>query len=246
MRKLFIRLALAILVLFILPSLAAIGWWMSQPHDDNWRVANWSSSGVLPAKPSVDETAIYVLAARTGGMKGALSLHSWLVLKKPGAVSYDRYDVVGWGTPVRKNAYDYDGRWYSNTPVIVGEIHGEQAAVLIPQIEKTIQDYPYAKPGNYVLWPGPNSNSFVAHVLRANPQTGIILPANAVGRDFPTEGRLVSVDDDWKNLRLTLFGYVGVAAGARSGFEIQFMGLVAGFDVLHPGLKVPGFGTVSF
>jgi hypothetical protein len=244
LRKLFVRLALATFILFIFPSVIAIGWWMTQPHDDNWHTADWSPSGILSARPPVEDAAIYILAARTGGLKGALSLHSWLVLKKPGIPSYDRYDVVGWGTPVRKNAYEYDGRWYSNTPFIVGEVHGAEAAALIPQIETTIRAYPYAQPGNYVIWPGPNSNSFVAHVLRAIPQTGIILPSNAVGRDFPTKGRLLTIDDDWKNLRLTLNGYVGIAAGARSGFEIQFMGLVAGFDVQNPGLKVPGFGTI--
>ncbi|TDQ35932.1 uncharacterized protein DUF3750 [Phyllobacterium brassicacearum] len=245
MIKLFARLALLILVVFIVPSLAAAGWWMTQHHANNWRDANWSSSNVLPAKPTADDAAIYVLAARTGGLKGALSLHSWLVLKRPGTTHYDRYDVVGWGTPVRKNAYDADGRWYSNTPSIVHEIHGTEAATLISKIETAILKYPYAKPGNYVIWPGPNSNSFVAHILRSVPEIGVVLPANAVGRDFPTDGKLFAIDDDWRNVHATLFGYTGFAVGARSGFEINFMGLVAGFDILNPGLKVPGFGRID-
>ncbi len=245
MISLLTRLALAILVLFIVPSLAAAGWWMTQHHADNWRAADWSSSGVLPSRLEASDASIYILAARTGGLKGALSLHSWLVVKRPGTISYDRYDVVGWGTPVRKNAYDADGRWYSNTPSIVHEIHGTGARGLIPKIEAAIRQYPYARPGSYVLWPGPNSNSFVAHVLRSVPEIGVVLPSNAVGRDFPTDGRLFAIDDDWRNFRATLFGYIGFAAGARSGFEINFMGLVAGFDILNPGLKVPGFGRIG-
>lgn len=246
MLKLFRRLALFIFVMFLAPAMMATGWWMTQTHAANWRDADWSSSGVLLAQPAANDAAIYIMAARTGGLKGALSLHSWLVLKRPGATNYDRYDVVGWGNPVRKNAYDADGNWYSNKPTVIHEIHGEEAASLIPRIEAAITNYPYAAHGNYVIWPGPNSNSFVAHVLRAVPQIGIVLPPNAIGRDFPTEGRLFAIDDDWQNFHANLFGYAGISAGARSGFEIQFMGLVAGLDILNPGLKVPGFGRVGF
>jgi hypothetical protein len=240
------RLALAIFVLFLAPALTATGWWMTQTRAASWREADWSSSGVLPSQPAAGDAAIYVMAARTGGLKGALSLHSWLVLKRPGATGYDRYDVVGWGNPVRRNAYDADGSWYSNRPAIIHEIHGSQATALIPQIETAIAGYPYAGQGTYVIWPGPNSNSFVAHVLRAVPQIGIVLPSNAVGRDFPTEGRFFTIDDDGRNFRANLLGYAGISAGARSGFEIQFMGLVAGLDILNPGLKVPGFGRIGF
>ena len=37
---------------------------------------------------------------------------------------------------------------------------------------------------DYRIWPGPNSNSFVAHVLREVPELGTTLPPNATGRDF--------------------------------------------------------------
>ncbi len=97
MFKLFVRLALGIFILFILPSLAAAGWWMTQHHEDNWRSADWSSSGVIPAKPEIGEASVYILAARTGGIKGALSLHSWLVIKRAGITSYDRYEVCRLG-----------------------------------------------------------------------------------------------------------------------------------------------------
>jgi hypothetical protein len=244
--KLFTRLALGIFVLFIAPSLAAAAWWIMQPHEASWRKADWSSSGVISALPETDAASIYILAARTGGLKGALSLHSWIALKRAGEGAYDRYDVVGWGTPIRKNAYDADGRWYSNSPFIVREIHGADAAALIPKIEAAIQRYPYGEPGRYTIWPGPNSNSFVAHILRSVPEIGIVLPSNAVGRDYPTEGKLFMIDEDWQNFHANLFGYAGFAAGSRSGFEINFMGLVAGVDFMNPGLKVPGFGRVGF
>src|SRR6266567_1839912 len=41
-----------------------------------------------------------------------------------------------------------------------------------------------ARAGDYRIWPGPNSNSFVATILRAVPELAVSLPPNAVGRDF--------------------------------------------------------------
>ena len=42
----------------------------------------------------------------------------------------------------------------------------------------------YRNYGDYRIWPGPNSNTFVATVLRAIPEVGATMPPNAVGRDF--------------------------------------------------------------
>ena len=44
------------------------------------------------------------------------AVHSWIVLKRENATSWTRYDVVGWGNPVRTNGWPPDGRWYGNTP----------------------------------------------------------------------------------------------------------------------------------
>ena len=44
--------------------------------------------------------------------KGIFAVHSWVVLKPENATSWTRYDVVGWGHPVRTNGWAPDGRWY--------------------------------------------------------------------------------------------------------------------------------------
>ena len=140
------RIFVLITVLFLLPSMASAAWWAVQERPQGWRSASWRSSGLLPATPPRNEASILVLAARTGGMKGALALHSWIVIKKPGAETYDRYDKVGWGTPVRRNAYDADGLWYSNRPFVVGSVTGEEARRLIPEVEAAIAAYPHSRP----------------------------------------------------------------------------------------------------
>jgi hypothetical protein len=237
-------LLLFILIVFALPALATIVWWESRDRPDTWRTADWSASGVLASADSDRDAAVYVMAARTGGLKGAISVHSWIVFKKPGAAEYERYDKVGWGMPVRRNAYAPDGRWYSNIPEVIHAVRGEEAERLIPKIEAAIASYPYATRGGYRIWPGPNSNSFVAHVLREVPELGARMPPNAVGRDFmPGWASL-----DWTpsgDFHATLGGLLGISIGRTAGIEIHFMGLVAGIDFLRPALKVPAFGRVE-
>ncbi len=240
------RFVLAILTVFLLPAALALGWWGAKEHPSSWRTANWQSAGVLPAASSENDAVIYVMAARTGGMKGALSVHSWIVTKQEGAANYNRYDKLGWGDPVRRNAYPADARWYSNTPNVIFEVRGERANMLIPKIEAAINSYPYSYEGGYKIWPGPNSNSFVAHVVNSVPELGIALPANAVGRNFLAGGNWYQLDPDWTNLIVSWDGLIGFAVGARYGFEIQFMGLVSGFDILSPAIKLPGFGRIGY
>ena len=233
-----------VLIVFALPSFASIAIWKLNDHGPNsWREADWSSSGMMNLNPDLESAEIHVLAARTGRIKGALSVHSWLLLKVPGETKYRRYDVVGWGTPVRLNAYAADARWYSNLPEILYSISGMDAARLIPSVKRAIEEYPHSNRGDYVLWPGPNSNSFVAHILDEVPEIGFVLPANAVGRNYSNQ--FVNVDPDWTNFQFSLRGYAGIAVGRRHGFEINILGLTSGLDFKNGGLKLPGFGTIS-
>ena len=240
------RFVLTVLIIFLLPAALALAWWSVQERPASWHTANWQSAGVLPAASSENEAVIYIMAAQTGGMKGALAVHSWIVTKQQGVASYNRYDKLGWGDPVRRNAYAADARWYSNSPDVIFEVRGERALMLIPKIEAAINSYPYSYRGGYKIWPGPNSNSFIAHVVNTVPELGIALPANAVGRNFLAGGNWYQLDADWTNLIVSWDGVIGFAVGARYGFEVHFMGLVSGFDVLEPAIKLPGFGRIGY
>lgn len=233
------------LVVFVLPSALSAAIWWAGDNPRSWRDADWSSASVLPAANTSAEPAVYVMAARTGGLKGAVSEHSWLVLKDAGAERYERWDVVGWGNPVRQNAYDADGRWYSNVPRIVAKVHGDEAAALIPRLREAIGAYRFSSRGDYTIFPGPNSNTFVATVLRDVPSFKVMLPPAAVGRDYPVDGSLASYDRDRSEFRLSLFGYAGLVIGPEAGLEVNLFGLVAGIDPLDLSIKVPAFGTYS-
>ena len=240
-----IRTILAFLFcVYLLPGLAAAAIWAASEHPAHWREAKWSSSNILPSPEADPDARVTIFAAATGGFKGAFAVHSWIVLKRQDAARYDRYDVVGWGEPVRRNGYDPDGYWYSNAPRKVWEVTGEEAEALIPRIEAAIEAYPHNARGAYRLWPGPNSNTFVASILRAVPEIDAVLPANAIGRDYLAGGRFFHYDPSG-DVHLTLYGLIGISAGIKSGLEMHVLGLVAGLDFREPGVKIPAFGRVG-
>lgn len=234
---------LAFTFMFLVPLGGAAAWWSVQDRPSSWRSADWGPSGHLPAAEDVDGAAIYVLAARTGGLKGAASVHSWIVWKDAADQRWTRAEVVGWGRPVRVNAYAPDARWYSNDPFTVGKVTGDTAAALIPRISDVVASYPNDR-GSYEIWPGPNSNTFVAHILREVPELGMTLPPNAVGKDWIGDGA-VAMRDDGGDVHLSLWGYAGLSFGPRTGLELNILGQTFGFDIAKPALKLPAVGRVG-
>ncbi len=239
------RCFLILFMMFLLPTIAAAAWWASVDRPSAWRNADWGSSGLLAGSPDEGQAAIYVMAARTGGFKGAFAVHSWILIKPANQLDYDRYEKVGWGDPVRKNHRQADAKWYSNAPFVVARINGPEAAELIPAVEDAIAKYPFSDRGDYTLWPGPNSNTFVATVLRDVPQLDIELPPNAVGRDYLGQDTWFMQESDGSDTHFSLGGYLGLSFGETTGFEIHFMGQTLGFDIKQPALKLPAFGRVD-
>lgn len=235
---------LSFLALFLLPIAARAALYAYQGGPASWRNADWSSTKSLP-DPNADPGArVLIMSGRTGGWKGIFAVHSWVVLKPENGRSWRRYDVVGWGNPVRLNNWPPDGLWFGNKPQVVLDLRGEEATAAIPKIETAIKAYNYVNAGDYRIWPGPNSNTFVATLLRAIPEAEAALPANAVGRDFrpyPYAG----LTDSRTGVEASLWGLLGVKLGWVEGIEVNFLGLVAGVDLRNPGVKLPGFGHIG-
>jgi len=235
---------LTLLALFVLPIAARAALQAYQGGPTSWRDADWSSSGTLPDAKAEPEARVLIMSGRTGGWKGVFAVHSWIVFKPANAMSWRRYDVVGWGHPLRLNNWVPDGRWYGDQPRVLLDVRGAEAMAVIPRIEATIANYRFANDGDYRMWPGPNSNTFVATVLRAIPEIKLALPANAVGRDFrplPYAG----LTDSGTGVEASLWGLLGVKLGWVEGVELNFLGLVAGLDLRNPGIKLPGFGRIG-
>jgi hypothetical protein len=235
---------LTLLTLFLLPVAARAALFAFEDRPGSWRNADWSSIGALPPAAAHPQARILVLSGRTGGLKGVVAVHSWIVFKRQNAANWTRYDVVGWGNPVRLNGWAPDGRWFGTAPTVVADVKGDKAEAMIPAIERAVKDYRYSNDGDYRLWPGPNSNSFVAAILRAVPQMQAVMPPNAIGRDFRPSPYL-GWTDSGTGVEANLFGLLGLKAGWVEGFEMNVLGLVAGFDIRQPALKLPAFGRIG-
>jgi hypothetical protein len=233
-----------LLALFLFPLAVHAALYAGKDRPASFRDADWSSVGMLPPAGADRDARFLVFTGRTGRWKGVFAVHSWVVVKPEGATSWSRYDVVGWGQPVRSNGWAADGRWFGDPPRVLVDVRGAEAAALIPKVKATIAGYSYNHVGDYRIWPGPNSNTFTATVLRAVPELGITLPPNAVGKDFRPYP-YVGLTDSGTGIEASLWGLFGVKLGWVEGIELNFFGLVAGLDLRHPAMKLPGFGRVG-
>jgi len=239
------RVILAFVIFFLLPLGTHAVWWWNQGWPDSWSDADWSSAALLPKADAEPEAVVHVMGARVGKWRGIFAHHSWVVLKDEGAKTYTRYDVVGWGTPVRTNVRDADGRWYGNTPVVLTSLRGEAAKAAIPKIKAAVAAYPFAGAGTYRAWPGPNSNTFVAHIASEVPElAGGLLPT-ALGKDFRAAGFFAGHAPSGAGWQVSWNGLAGVTVSWVEGVEINILGAVAGVDFRRPAIKLPGWGRIG-
>jgi hypothetical protein len=238
-------LRLTMLIVFALPIAARGGLYAVEDHPRSWRDANWSSTGLLRPAAEDPQARVLVFAARTGGWRSIFAVHTWIVVKPANAAAYTRYDVMGFGQPVRVNLHAPDAYWFSGAPRLVADVRGERAALAIPKIEAAVKRYPYSDYGSYRVWPGPNSNTFTATILRAAPELEVAMPPEAVGRDFRADGSLVGMTGSRTGVEVSLYGLLGAKLGWVEGVEVNVMGLVAGIDLRHPALKIPCFGRLG-
>jgi len=240
------RLVVLLLLVFIVPLAARVAWWtLRDDLPGSWSTADWSSAGLLPPAAERPGALVQVYAARVGRWRGIVAHHAWIVVKEAGAPRYTRFDKVGWGSPVRTNGWPADGRWFGNAPQLVASLEGDAAARLIPRIRAAVADYPYRGFGDYRAWPGPNSNTFIAHVLRATPELEATLPPTALGKDWRPLDDWFALAPSRTGVTMSLAGYAGVTLAWVEGVEVILFGAVAGFDLRRPALKIPFWGRLG-
>lgn len=214
----------------------------------HWSVARWDSAGLLPDPTSHPEPLVRVFVARTWGWKAAFAVHSWIVVKPAGARAYERWDVVGWGVDrglpaVRRNIRPADGHWAGSPPEIVAALDGPLAEAAIPKLQAAIAGYPHGH--EYRLWPGPNSNSFVAYLLRTVPELAAELPPTAIGKDYLVDADILARAPSGTGFQLSLLGVLGLTLALEEGLELNVLGLVFGVDPLDLAVKLPGIGRLG-
>lgn len=231
-------------LLILLPCAVGAGIGYANGWPSSWRAANWGSSGLLPEVRAVKSATVMLLSSRTGQWKSIFAEHMSIVLKPEGSGDWTRYDVVGWGNPVRRDAYPADAYWYGNRPRIVYHLDGPAAAALIPKIEETIARYPASARGSYTVWPGPNSNSFVSFVVRNTDGFAAELPPVAVGKDWLGWAGVAPAPSK-TGYSVSVAGVLGLTLALREGIELHLAGATIGLDPDDLAIKLPALGKLS-
>jgi hypothetical protein len=240
-------ISLSILFVIALPLYAVFSGEVTLRRD--YRTADRSSAGVAPPAETTHEAVVQVYAARALNWRGIFGVHTWIATKPENADQYTVHQVIGWrayrNLPVLYSAPGVpDGRWFGNEPELIADLRGEKAAKAIPKILEAVATYPYAN--EYQLWPGPNSNTFMAYVGRQVPELQLDLPATAIGKDYPINSSFIDRTPSGTGYQVSMLGVLGVAVGREEGIELNLLGLNFGVDFHKPALKLPFVGRLGF
>ena len=213
----------------------------------DWRTASREPAGLAPDPATTPEAVVQVYSARAVSWRGWFGVHTWIAVKRANAPEFMVHEVMGWrlkrtGTVVVERNRAPDGYWYGNKPELLGDIRGPGVEEIIDRIDAAAKEYPY--PGRYHIWPGPNSNTFVAFILRKVPELRVDLPPTAIGKDY-LGWRSVNKTPSGTGGQASLFGVVGVAAGLEEGLEVNLLGLNFGIDPKSLSLKLPIVGRLG-
>lgn len=239
---------LVVIFLLVIGGSAMTAFDRHQVHADWWS-ASREPIGIAPNPATVKEPIIQVYAARAYNWRGYFGVHTWIAVKAKDAPRFTIYEVFGWrayrgGDAVVVSSRAPDSRWYGAEPTLLAEVRGDNVNEMIDRVDAAARSYPYKN--SYTVWPGPNSNTFTAHVARAVPELKLDLPPTAIGKDYIPGGGIVAAAPSGTGYQFSLFGLFGVMAAAEEGLELNFLGLTFGIDFLSPAIKLPLAGRVGF
>jgi hypothetical protein len=202
-------------------------------------------AGAAPDPREAPEALVQVYGARAMGVKGWFAVHTWVAVKPTDATAYTVYEVIGWRLRWSDSALvvrtrQPDAPWFGSAPELYAEKRGPGVDELINRIDRAARDYPYA--GEYTLWPGPNSNTFIAWIARHVPELELDLPATAIGKDY-LGSTVVSTAPSGSGFQFSLAGLFGIAVSGVDGLEVNLLGL--NFGVGPSGLKLPLLGRLG-
>ena len=216
----------------------------------DWRTASREPVGIAPDPAMTREAVVQVYVARAYSWRGYFGVHSWIAVKPTAGRAFTVYEVIGWhahhggGPALVIHETAPDRRWFGAEPEIIADIRGDGVDAIIKRIDAAARSYPHAD--DYNLWPGPNSNTFTAYIGRAVPKLNMDLPPTAIGKDYLTNGGVFASSPSGTGYQVSLFGLLGVLAGAEEGLEVNILGLTFGIDPLDLAVKLPMAGRIGF
>ena len=241
-----LTLMLLFLPLYVACSATYLGY-TGRGGASDWRTASREPAGMAPDPSVTKEAVVQVYAARAVRWRGYFGVHTWIAVKPSGAEHFTIHEVIGYrlrrtGSAVVSRVRSPDEYWFGNPPELLRDVRGPGVDALIERIENAVQRYPYAD--TYRVWPGPNSNTFTASILREVPELRVDLPPTAIGKDYL--GLMpVALTPSGTGAQVSLLGVAGVAAGWEEGVELNLLGLTFGVDPRSLSLKLPLVGRLG-
>ncbi|SDN06887.1 DUF3750 domain-containing protein [Vreelandella arcis] len=236
----------AVLIAVLVVFLAGPVWMLASDQvvtEGHWSTLDRSSADIAPAPAETSEAVVQVYAARAYQWRGAFGVHIWIATKAQNADHYRLHQVLSWRRPTVVSSIDTPDRsWFGNPPELLADYRGEQAQQMIPQIADAAARFPYAD--LYRVWPGPNSNSFIAWIAREVPGFNVSLPVTAVGKDYLFNDVLAPTPSG-TGYQLSLGGVVGLLIAREEGIEVNILGFGFGIDLMRPALKLPGVARLG-
>ena len=203
------------------------------------------SGGPATHPENDNQSVLQVYAARTWGPKGLFAVHSWIAMKRQGDEDFEVIQVIGWRQDALGNVLFRErnvpiNSWWGNEATCILDLRGEDVESIIDKVDAAIVAYPWKR--DYRLFPGPNSNTFVAWIGLQVPEMGLDLPSTAIGKDWrPLENSLGS-SASGTGIQASLFGLLGTSIGFEEGLEINILGLNFELDLFDLALEIPLFG----
>lgn len=215
----------------------------------DWRSASRESANIATPAKEQKEDIFQIYYARAFAWRGYFGTHPWVAWKLKEDSSYTVAQVTSWnirniGSTVHVEKQIPDRKWYDNGPTLLFERTGDDARLIISEVKKLIKNYPFKD--RYVLWPGPNSNTFVSYLIRNIKEIDTELPSNAIGKDYLGPNTYWGESQSNTGYQLSFYGLFGATAAKSEGIEINLLGLNFGLDFWKPAIKLPFIGRLGF
>jgi hypothetical protein len=178
---------------------------------------------------------------------GAVAVHYHFLTYDPAEGCWHRWDLwqypdqggtAHWGH-VHRDLLDPGSGVGGDPPRIEREWRGDEARALLSALARS-PEYPYRD--KYLAWPGPNSNTYPAWVLREAGVSADLDP-RGIGRDY--HGRVGAGRTTTRTGVGAGCATLGVTVGLEDGVELHFLCFTFGLDAWPPAIKTP-LGRVGF
>jgi hypothetical protein len=209
-----------------------------------WLVAIVVCSGCIVAKqsfevPSNDQTVVVLLTGTLGEPIAEIARHPWFGVRRKGETSWRIYEVGGGGS----SDSPFGGHGYGS-PILHKVWVGDDGDRAADCIDKVAPDIKHDIEHNYIMYPGPNSNTFGDRVLR-KCHLHASLPSTSIGKDWRgLIGAGISSEGTGVQFETPIIGF---KIGLKEGIEVHVIGLSIGIDFWPPAIIVPmGPGRIGF